>query len=119
MILEQCCREKRVPPRCMGLCKEEKDASQYRFMSICDRYESVIQQCTGENQEGNLDIEYVTIRCNAMSNIVGCLYYLDIFHTFLSRSNDKTDGSTDETATDETATDETGADETGTDGSCT
>ena len=54
-----------------------------------------------------------------MSNIVGCLYYLDIFHTFLSRSNDKTDGSTDETATDETATDETGADETGTDGSCT
>ena len=47
----------------MGLCKEEKDASQYRFMSICDRYESVIEQCTGENQEGNLDIEYVTIRC--------------------------------------------------------
>ena len=112
MILEQCCREKRVPQRCMGLCKEEQDASQYRFMSICDRYESVIEQCTGENQEGNLDIEYGTIRyidLNAMSNIVGCLYYLDIFHTFLSRSNDKTDGSTDET----------GTDETGTDGSCT
>ena len=105
----------------MGLCKEEQDASQYRFMSICDRYESVIEQCTGENQEGNLDIEYDTIRCidYAMSNIVGCLYYLDIFHTFLSRSNDKIDRSTDETATDETATDETGADETGTDGSCT
>ena len=45
----------------MGLCKEEQDASQYRFMSICDRYESVIEQCTGENQEGNLDIEYGTI----------------------------------------------------------
>ena len=111
----------------MGLCKEEQDASQYRFMSICDRYESVIEQCTGENQEGNLDIEYDAIRYilrYAMSNIVGCLYYLDTFHTFLSRSNDKTDGSTDETATDETATDktatdETGSDETGNDGSCT
>ena len=108
MILEQCCREKRVPQRCMGLCKEEQDASQYRFMSICDRYESVIEQCTGENQEGNLDIEYGTIRY-MMSNIVGCLHYLDIFHTFLSRSNDENDDSTDET----------GTDETGTDGSCT
>ena len=65
MILEQCCREKRVPQRCMGLCKEEQDSSQYRFMSICDRYESVIEQCTEANivpQEGNLDIEYDTIR---------------------------------------------------------
>ena len=59
-----------------------------------------------------------------MSNIVGCLYYLDIFHKFLSRSNDETDSSTDKTGTDETGNDETGTDETGTnetgtDGSCT
>ena len=59
-----------------------------------------------------------------MSNIVGCLYYLDIFHKFLSRSNDETDGTTDETGTDQTGTDETGTDEastaeTGADGSCT
>ena len=64
-----------------------------------------------------------------MSNIVGCLYYLDILHTFLSRSTDETDGSTDETGTNETGTNETGTDKTGTnetgtdetgaDGSCT
>ena len=60
----------------MGLCKEEQDASQYRFMSICDRYESVIEQCTGENQEGNLDIEYVTIRCNMRCQISWVAYII-------------------------------------------
>ena len=46
---------------------------------------------------------------------MGCLYHLDIFHTFLSRSHDETDGSADETGNDETGNDETGTDETGTD----
>ena len=55
-IPEQCCIENGVPQRCIGLCIEEQDASHDRFMSICDRFETVIEQCTGENivlQEGN------------------------------------------------------------------
>ena len=64
-ILEQCCIENGVPQRCIGLCIEEQHDVQDRFLSICDRYETVIEQCTGENivlQEGNLDIEYYTIK---------------------------------------------------------
>ena len=59
LILEQCCIENGVPQRCLGLCIEEKDDSQNRFLSICDKYETVIEQCTGENivlQEGILII---------------------------------------------------------------
>ena len=54
-VLEQCCIENGVPQRCIGLCIEEQHDSQDRFLSICDRYETVIEQCTGEKivlQEG-------------------------------------------------------------------
>ena len=58
-ILEQCCIENGVHQRCLGLCIEEKDDSQNRFLSVCDKYETVIEQCTGENivlHEGTLII---------------------------------------------------------------
>ena len=54
--LEQCCIANGVPQRCIGLCIEEQDTVTDRFLSICDQFETVIENCTGENivlQGGN------------------------------------------------------------------
>ena len=48
-ISEQCCIESGVPQKCIGLCIEDQDDSKDRFMSICDKFETVIENCTGEN----------------------------------------------------------------------
>ena len=48
-VSEQCCIENGVPQKCIGLCIEDQDDSKDRFMSICDKFETVIENCTGEN----------------------------------------------------------------------